>query len=148
MRRFSRNRIHGVSFHVQRTGIARPTRAGSATDRPLEEIRSVAQSAKHGQPPDLTKSDIRRLLEDFGRQELHTLVSDAIDAAVRWKHVAESMERLFALDDDKRIYEADEVGALIEARTTLRLWRHRIDVLELVADAQRSLLTQGRNRKR
>ena len=155
MKRFSRNRIQGISFHVQRSGVGRVRVKGSSLP-PLPLVPAGGEllgghalrcAALEGKPSDFTRADIRRLLEDFGRQELHTLVSDAIDAAVRWKQVSDAIDKLVASErGETRVYREDDVGALVEARATMRLWRHRIEMLEWIADAQHSLLTQGRMR--
>jgi hypothetical protein len=141
--------MQGVSFHVNRTGIQRAPTRDKANSQSRKELLSIIISAEHAQPTDFTKSDIRRLMADFGRQEVHTLVSDAIDAAVHWKQVTDSLERNVSLDliqkQEARQLLEDEVGALLAARKTLRLWRHRMQILEMIADAQRSLITMARS---
>lgn len=162
MKRFSRNRIQGISFHIQRSGVGLRRATSQGLSGPLDLMAEGRQStagsvhgeselqkaALAGKPQPLSRTDIRRLLADFGRQELHTLVSDAIESAVRWKHVADAAERLVANDgSDARVNHEEDVCALVETRTTLRLWRHRIEMLEWIADAQRSLQTLGRTQQ-
>ena len=146
--------MQGVSFHVRRTGIASPpqshllpqldTRSGVGP----HEIRSLRASAEQARPDNFSKMDIERLMADFARHEVHTLVLDAIDAAVRWKQLTDTLERHVSPGDETREFADDEIDALLAARTTLRLWRHRLQMLEMIADAQRSLITQARSHKK
>ena len=113
MKRLLRTRIRGVSFHTQKPspGAGRPVAPG--TGRPgrgrndprglFHEDAGLARAAEalargDETPAPFGPSDVYRLLGDFGRQELHTLVSDAIDAAIRWKHLCETLEKLAGPD--------------------------------------------------
>jgi len=139
--------MQGVSFHVRRTGISRVRQSPEASAPLASEIHSVAASAEQARPQDFRKTDIERLMADFARHEVHTLVLDAIEAAVRWKQLTDTLERHVSPGDETRVFFDDEIKALLAARTTLRLWRHRLQMLEMIADAQRSLITQARSSK-
>lgn len=155
MKRIVRNRIGGVSFHVRRPGIQR----GPGTRTPSRHLPALLGQDSLSERPDgsgapapLEPRDIHRLLGDFGRQELHTLVSDAVDAAVRWKQVVDALERNAPLGDafgaePRGFVSPRAVEALLDARRALRLWRHRLEILEMVADAQKSLLTLGKRKQ-
>lgn len=162
----SRVRIRGVSF--RRTG-PQGTGAGHKKDpthvRPRLQLSQ--QELAQGAPPPLTAPDLNRLLKDLGRQELHTLVSDCIDHVSRWRQIANAMDVQAGLAGDlagpRRMRsnsravegllplalggEADPLTPdgnptqilALEARAVFRLWRHRLEMLELVAGAQRSI---------
>jgi hypothetical protein len=158
MKRILRQNIRGISFHSRRSGVGK-TPAPQALLRGhsplLSDPETMARLAEGSDaPPPLDRRDIGRLLGDFGRQELHTLVSDAIDAAVRWKQLCDALERSLGpmgspiLGDEERILSTRIVEAFLGARRTLQLWKHRIEILEMIADAQRSLLTAGRKARR
>jgi hypothetical protein len=155
MRKLSRSRIQGVSFHRQKP----PLPQGQSRSRGAPNERKLARLphensedldpflSEHAAPAPLTAADIHALLGDFGRQTLHTLVSDAVDAAVRWKQIAETLEKNQRLAaSSETVLREETVDAVLGARRTWHLWKHRLEILSLIADAQVSLLGQPRKR--
>jgi len=158
MKRLLRTRIRGVSFHIRRPGIstAGPKEIGSG--RRYENalfpgnphFPEAAAGIVHGvdTPAILSQIDLHRLMADFTRHELHALVIDAIDGASRWKQLCETLERLAGPNEESRVWHEQELDVLLGARRTQRLWRHQLEILEMIADAQRTLVAEARRSSR
>ncbi|MEY4065898.1 MAG: hypothetical protein RIR26_2106 [Pseudomonadota bacterium] len=153
-RTFSRNRIRGVSFHHNRsTAAARPRSSGkrpSGFDMPwngpsLEALRSSAPCA-------FSDTDLRRLLADQGRQEIHTRVSDAVDHLGQLKQLSQSLQRfappsegadrgsLRLGDEDEDEISLHPLRELtVEVGRLQQLWKLHLDLLEMIVMAQNSL---------
>lgn len=164
-RLFSRQRIRGVSFRHGRSSPAsrRPAKtqgdAGSPfnwgplsfSDSPWSgpSVESIRNSA----PRPFKKTDVHRLLADYGRNELHTLVSETIEHLVQLRQLSQSFRRFVPdVAPDRKFLEPDvgdetvahplqETG--IEIMRVQRLWKHRLEMLEMIAMAQDSLRNFG-----
>ena len=160
-RLFSRQRIRGVSFRHGRSPTSSRGNSGRSGDTPLAS-EPAARSAfaragsaaspeniRNSAPQPLRNTDLRRLLEDFGRNELHSLVSDAVDHLVQLKQLNQSFQRLlpdsapdrkFLASEDQEDLHADPLReTAVEIMRVQRLWKHRLDMLEMIAMAQDSL---------
>ncbi|MEN9827330.1 MAG: hypothetical protein RI953_3075 [Pseudomonadota bacterium] len=166
-RLFTRNRIRGVSFHRGRSGL--PGRRPSGDEfavgiSSLNGLKSGFSSSSHwsgpspeqireSAPEGFKNSDLRRLMADHGRNELHTLVSESVDHLVQLKQLARSVERFAGEDEPDRKFMGsetdDELSAnpiqemRIEALRVQRLWKLRLELLEMIAMAQDSLRSSG-----
>lgn len=162
-RLFSRNRIRGISFHKTRGSVSARVpqlrfdkNAGSSLDLlsmhspsdsfwtgpTLEQIRDTA-------PTPLSRSDLLRLLGDHARNEIHTLVSEAIEQLTRLRHLTQSVDRFAPRADPQRRFLHEDKDAATEAHPLFetaielqriqRLWKLRLEVLEMITMAQSSL---------
>lgn len=161
-RLFSRSRIRGVSFRHGRAPLAagrsEKSRGASGSDfglPPLDSFPSPfwngpsAEDIRNSAPRPFKSADLHRLLGDFGRNELHTLVSEAVEQLVKLKQISKSIERLSPdAEPDRHFLQLEEssessahplqdVG--VEILRVQRLWKLRLEVLEMVAMAQDSL---------
>lgn len=160
-RLFSRQRIRGVTFRHGRA----TTASRRSSDRKSGPSKSTAATAgssfgragsfvspeniRNSAPQPLRNTDLRRLLEDFGRNELHTLVSEAVEQLVQLKQLNQSFLRFIPdTAPDRKFLNTDDHDDLaanpmqetgVELLRVQRLWKHRLDVLEMVAMAQDSL---------
>lgn len=164
-RLFSRQRIRGVSFRHGRSSPAsrRPARsqgdAGSPfKPGPLSSSDTLwsgpsVESIRNSAPWPFKKNDVHRLLADYGRNELHTLVSEAVEHLVQLRQLTQSFQRFVPdVAPDRKFLESDggeetvahplqETG--IEIMRVQRLWKHRLEMLEMIAMAQDSLRNFG-----
>ena len=93
------------------------------------------------------------MIADYGRNELHTLVSESVDHLVQLKQLTRSVERFAGEEEPDRRFlgseNDDELSAnpmqdmRIEALRVQRLWKLRLELLEMVAMAQDSLRNSG-----
>jgi hypothetical protein len=156
-RLFSRQRIRGVTFRHGRSSAGAGRSKDSGTSGP-QAIGSVlgkknsstsAENIRNSAPPPLLERDLHRLLGDYGRNELHTLVSEAVDQLVQLKQLNQSFQRLMPDSaPDRKFLNTDESEELladplletgVELVRVQRLWKHRLDMLEMIATAQDSL---------
>lgn len=144
--RLSRKRVQGVSH---RWGVSTPVRRDNPNLTAQAEWPN--QDLSKGAPLPLKPEDVTRLLADFGRQEVHTQISECIDHCGHWRQVVHRLALRGGGTRDRRLLESDgEVtlmetllassaeGALVEARRVQWLWRHRLTVFEMIAGAQLS----------
>lgn len=109
----------------------------------------LAKEIEEALPATLSRLDIHRLLEDFQRNELHALVSESIEQCGRWRQIQRLLERAVpeAQGTDDRLWSdfsntssksllPDQAALLLATRHLYRQWRHRLDVLELIAEGQ------------
>lgn len=144
----SKNRIRGVSFRRGRTS---PVTSSFATDSTWSgpSAEQIRQSA----PRPLRKTDLSRLLRDYGRNELHTLVSETVEQLGRLRQIVGSLRRLPTESEPDRRFlnpdDADDTDAhplqnvALEMTRVQRLWKLRLEILEMVAMAQDSLRNYG-----
>lgn len=149
-RTFTRTRIRGVSFHHQSSAIAA---RGSRKEHShqghygwngpqLSEIQATA-------PLPFSNSDLHRLLGDQGRQEIHSLVSDAIDRLSQLRLLSQSVQRFAPESEvDRKFLQLETVEEpdthplrelFVEVNRLQRLWRLRLEILEMIVMAQNSL---------
>lgn len=149
-RTFSRNRIRGISFHRQRgiSGVRSRKMEGHLgygfpwTGPGIEDLRNSA-------PVSFNDRDLHRLLADQGRQEVHSLVSDAVDHLAQLRHLGQALQRFVTQDDvDRKFLDGDETESTqmhpaqelyVEVNRLQRLWKVRLEILEMVVMAQNSL---------
>jgi hypothetical protein len=119
-----------------------------AKSGPRHRTGPSADHVRAGAPQDFSTADIHRLLGDWGRNELHSLVSEAVDQLTQFRQLAQSMERLWPeIAPDRRFLmidsHDDDADSLSEARVEIlrvqRLWKLRLELLEMMAMAQDSL---------
>lgn len=142
---FANGRIRGVSFrrnvtrsHGQRASISAPLPEGfSLTHKMLDDAK----------PPHLCTREVRKLLLDTRRHEVHALVSETIEHLSHWKQISHALDSYLLLDangrsssfnwddDVPRNHEERRLLA-VEVRSVFLMWRHRLSMLELIADAQ------------
>jgi hypothetical protein len=123
---------------IHRNGIA--SRSANETfelsePEPDGQIGGGGQSSdfKRLIPKALTKHEIQSLMKDFGRQTLHTLLSDAIDSLIELKRIKAQLTQRWKDDT------ADSRSFGIELSYALGLWRLRIETLQMISEAQSSL---------
>lgn len=144
----SKNRIRGVSFRRERSTPLKGSPAPHSTwSGPTAE--QIRQSAPHP----LRKTDLARLLRDFGRNELHTLVSETVDQLGRVRQIVGTLRRLpTESEPDRRFLDADDAdesttqplqNVALEMMRVHRLWKLRLEILEMIAMAQDSLRNYG-----
>lgn len=142
-----RSRIKGMSFRSHATSGSRLASPKNILQQPPEWNSSACEK---GAPLQLSRTDIVRLLHDGSRHELHTLVTESIEHCSNWRQIARALEyhtdsSIFENDrhhEDGRIsaFENTKLAeSLIEARKNLRLWNHRLTMLEWIAAAQSSM---------
>ena len=149
MTTFPRRRIRGISFRHTRPGNPQANRKFRPDLVPLVTL-STHEMAR-AKPKPFDKSDIHRLLCDLGRQELHTLVTDCIEHVAHWRQITSRLRPI--VEEVREFAEAvhltfsenatlpqrtDWILAYLEAQAVYRLWRHRLTMLEMIADAQSS----------
>ncbi len=164
-RLFSRQRIRGVSFRHGRSSTAsrRPARSqgdfgSSFKSGPLSFTDKLwsgpsAESIRNSAPRPFKKTDVHRLLADYGRNELHTLVSEAVEQLAQLRQLSQSFQRFVPDVAPDRKFLEPEVGEEtaahplqetgIEIMRVQRLWKHRLEMLEMIAMAQDSLRNFG-----
>ncbi|MEN9809090.1 MAG: hypothetical protein RLZZ488_657 [Pseudomonadota bacterium] len=144
----SKNRIRGVSFRRGRSSpVSNSLSVDSTWSGPSAE--QIRQSA----PRPLRKTDLSRLLRDYGRNELHTLVSETVEQLGRLRQIVGTMRRLptesepdrhFLNPDDSDDSDAHPLqNVALEMMRVQRLWKLRLEVLEMIAMAQDSLRNYG-----
>ncbi|MBM3381634.1 MAG: hypothetical protein FJY29_04245 [Betaproteobacteria bacterium] len=152
MRTFTRNRIRGVSFRRSTSSLP-GSRSRGADTFSVEQDSSLLtlslQEIRKTEPAAFKPKDILRLLADQGRQEVHALVSDAVDhlgqlrqlerSLLRFTSEQETKRQLLGAEslEDGRIHPMDELR--VEVMRLQRLWKMRLEILEMVAMAQNSL---------
>lgn len=150
-RLFVRNRIRGVSFRHTRsaTGAGRGAAPWSTSGSAIPWSGPSAADLRASAPKPFKKNDLHRLLADHGRQEIHTLVSDAVEQLGQLRQLSQSLKR-FAPDEElsRRLLGddgLDEHGTLplheilVEVMRVQRLWKLRLELLEMVVMAQESM---------
>lgn len=164
-RLFAKNRIRGVSFRHRRASLTggRGTSAGGVDDGmsqfsgSLDSMMSArwagpsVQDVRKSAPQAFKKNDLARLLGDYGRNELHTLVSEAVEQLSRLRQITQSIQRFAPTHEPDRHFfnhelqeESESSGhplqdVGIEILRVQRLWKLRLELLEMVAMAQDSL---------
>jgi hypothetical protein len=141
---FARNKIRGVSFH--RTGAPLTRKSEQEIWRITPDLHREIRNAR---PAPLSRNDILRLLEDFARVELHSLVLESIEQCGRWRQIQRLLERTVEEPQGAKQHPwselsghppdailPDEATLLLATRHIYRQWRHRLDVLELIAEGQ------------
>ena len=121
--------------------------AHNANSSNNENSENLKHKIRNTAPPRLSRTEIRTLLWDSGRQSLHTLISDAVDAlgAVR------QLKRQVIFEDREEILGSgleDSWSLRNEVSHTAQLWKLRLDILEMIAEAQGSLRHLPRSRKK
>jgi hypothetical protein len=150
-----RTRIKGMSF---RSGIASSRSCNRQTKDPQNALDAFSEDPQKGAPPPLTRSDIRRLLQDLGRQELHTLMNESITHGSHWRQVSSMLEKRTeeSFFDDPRQHGATlgseessqrRADVLVLVKRNFRLWNHRIEMLEWIAKAQHTIQRETAQRR-
>ncbi len=136
MRDLVRQKIKGISFR-RRTFQGGNRKKFDVTLPPVEDV-----DLQEAAPTDFSSRDVKRLLKDLGRQELHTLVSDCVEHTSHWhqlrRHV-EKFETTYKIDEENLPKASHAQLRAIEVRYLHRKWLHRLRLLELIADAQASI---------
>ncbi|MFZ9521174.1 MAG: hypothetical protein ACO3A4_11925 [Silvanigrellaceae bacterium] len=167
-RLFTRNRIRGVSFHRGRSNLPGRRRGGDDSGLGFSSLNDMSnrispysswmgptpEQIRESAPDGFKNSDLHRLIADHGRNELHTLVSESVDQLVQLKQLARSVERFSSEEEPDRKYlgfeNEDDLSAnpmqemRIEALRVQRLWKLRLELLEMIAMAQDSLRSSGK----
>lgn len=146
--KLSPHRIRGVSFRRQRVSQSESrSNRPFATERPphLDEI-----ALKEARPLPLQRYEINRLIYDTSRTELHALVIDCIEHVSRWRQLSHAFDKYISMRDSKTfdaVKIEDEPSRTTtdhhlatETRAIFSLWRHRLEILELISQTQFSLL--------
>ena len=158
----SRQRIQGISLNRKTPSTAR----NSAPRVNIENNSSDAlalQKILNSKPIPFSNSDIHRLLGDMGRTELQHLVSETIESISHWRQALRRIEKSelkatnrwdWDANDSKfeknvQNYSLTVAQTLeLEVRAQYRVWKHRLEVLELIASGQSSVHWEIRNNKR
>jgi hypothetical protein len=152
MRTFARNRIRGVSFRRSTSSLpgtrSRASDGKFAGQDPFLFEMSLHELRKT-EPTAFKPKDIHRLLADQGRQEVHALVSDAVDHLGQLRQLERSLLRFTSDQETKRqllgndTHEDRGTSSLdnlrVEVMRLQRLWKMRLEILEMIAMAQNSL---------
>lgn len=144
---FTKNKIKGVSFtHRSR----QRTRRAKTTLRNTYNVTELRAHIAQDTPQPLQNHDIRRLLEEHGRNEINMLASRCVDAIVKWRNLIKMVEGKFRstssnlyanfLDwESEPAFLLEEVTLYLDAKKTLFLWQHNLAVLEMIVGTQKSL---------
>ncbi len=152
MRTFARNRIRGVSFRRSTSSLPGARSRTTANTRSGEDTFLLEMSLRElhkTEPVPFKPKDIHRLLADQGRQEVHALVSDAVDHLGQLRQLERSLLRFSTDQETKRqlldaeTHEESRFNRMddlrIEVMRLQRLWKIRLEILEMIAMAQNSL---------
>ena len=71
--------IKGVSFHRQSFRMKDFVKAKQSLD-----IGKLSELIKQETPKEITPFDIKKLLHDMGRNELHTHISESVEFSLKW----------------------------------------------------------------
>ena len=111
-------------------------RASSALQPALQMLlKQMHQLRPRVMPPE----KLKELFQGAGRQELNSLVGDCVDAILLWSKVLSGFESEFLRANQGVELTEAEVEVILEARWILLRLRQQIQILEMVADAQRTL---------
>jgi hypothetical protein len=108
------------------------------------EMMSLAQKMS---PTHLRPSDIRMLIQDLGRNSLHTMMSDASDSLAAVRQMKKQWtEKFKAGNSDVNADQESESNSFVlcELSYVQLSWKLKLDVLEMIAEAQNSLMYYGR----
>lgn len=151
-RTFTHNRIRGVSFrHARSSGVSgrgvrkrdsSPDSSAAWSGPSLQELQTTA-------PQRFADFDVHRLLADQGRQEIHSLVSDAVEHLGQLRQLSVSLQRFAPEEETHRQFldaqSNEDTGThplqemYVEVMRIQRLWKLRLDMLEMIVMAQNSL---------
>lgn len=151
-RTFTRNRIRGVSFHHARSSSVSGhggSRRDSSTYSSTAWTGPSLQELQNTAPQRFGDSDLHRLLADQGRQEIHSLVSDAVEHLGQLRQLSRSLQRFAPEEETHRQFlnaESNEDSGIhpmqemyVEVMRIQRLWKLRLETLEMIVMAQNSL---------
>lgn len=144
--RLMRHRIRGVTFHRQRSSShASGSSRFFSTRRPPQLDEKSLQEAH---PTALSRDEIYRLAFAGSPHEIHALVLECIDQVGHWRQLSHAFDNYIFMrrpEDNtaeallSEVVRVDHDSFLaVEARTIYLAWRHRLDMLELIAQAQKS----------
>lgn len=153
-----RGRIRGITHRKLHSTLIGRT---PGTNKPVNSDNFALTEAelKSALPQPFSHSEIYSLLCDLGRQRLHTLVSDCIDHTSHWRQVSSVLDRQLnrvqnsqirkmESSSDLLLLNGDDAGywpgantdprqwLALEVKRVYRLWKHRLSMLEMIADAQ------------
>ncbi len=150
----TRSRIQGVSFHRNTSSVPNVTK--KYMNRP--PFVTPSHSPAHGAPQPLSRHHIRILLQDLARQTLHTLMTESVEMTSQWRHASRALDKNVGdtfFDDPRSKQKSDEetqtneqAETLVQARATFRFWKHRVAILEMIAQAQQPLQWEKRERQK
>ena len=139
-----RNRISGISF---RKRSFRKRQAKIEAINPLD-LDELYLQAKSDDPAPLTRAQIFELLGEHGRHILNSLQSDCVDKVARWTGILDLIKKNFnsinVFEQEKDLLERNdffsrlnsETEVYLEAKRLVLLWKHKLIILEMIANAQ------------
>lgn len=147
-----KNRIRGVSFHRKGSGIGASRFQENAVRLPEDIVRLSKEELRRGRPQNLTSQQVAHLLLDSQRHELHQLVIECIDHVTHWKQLAQALEKYLSrpshgvslelacgmdnVENEDTRFSNEKLNFALEVRSIFLLWKHRLSILELIAEAQ------------
>jgi len=151
-RTFTHNRIRGVSFRHARSSCV-SGRGGGRRDSSAYSSAAwtgpILQELQNTAPQRFGDFDVHRLLADQGRQEIHSLVSDAVEHLGQLRQLSRSLQRFAPEEETHRQFlnaESNEDSGIhpmqemyVEVMRIQRLWKLRLDTLEMIVMAQNSM---------
>lgn len=149
MRRlFARNSIRGVTTHRRSYGASAKRDYVKLSTLDTSPFQITKKMLQEGKPAELCSIKIRALLLDTPRHEIHALVSEAIEHLSHWKQLLHALESYLARKgslelylensafEDEDLEPNEQHNFALDVRANFQLWKHRLAVLELIADAQ------------
>jgi hypothetical protein len=112
------------------------------------DIEKLSELIKQEAPKDISPFEIKKLLHDMGRNELHTHISESVEFSLKWFKISRlilnytkrrnymtllNKRKLASVKKKEMIFELD---LCYEAFKVKDLWRHRMNLLISIAQAQ------------
>lgn len=148
-----KNKIKGISFSHRSRQDKRTTKTPL---RDVYDFTALREHIAYDTPQPLQNSDIRRLLEEHGRNEINMLASRCVDAITKWRNIIKTVEGKFRATgstlyadflgrDAEPAFLLEEVTLYLDAKKILFLWQHNLTLLEMIVGGQKSLTIKRRS---
>ncbi len=116
-------------------------------------IKEVQRLLIESKPSLYSSKDIHRFLQDLGRNEINSRISQCVEELQKWRGVLKILRYKFNENDISQFLRAEKIShdnfdgelfqeciqeleTYIEAKKVFWLWKHNLNILEMSAQAQ------------